>query len=131
MDAVPCPSRFVVTLAVRPAEAVSCVRISGDIDLVDETVRAVAIEKLTPAVAQTVMVDLDDSSFMGSALVGFLVRILHAAPAGSSLVLCRPPRRARWVISATSLRLLAALRDDLPPEWVTPTRELVAVPLAG
>jgi anti-anti-sigma factor len=93
---------------------VDYVRICGDIDLSDSRKLGLAAQRLIVGNAGLVYVDLGGVTFMGSTMIGFLVRITDSGRVRRQLVLCRPTPMGRRVIALTELDKLATIRPDLP-----------------
>jgi anti-anti-sigma factor len=106
-----------LSIATSPDRCVDFVRIIGDVDLSNVAQLDRAAEQLGGSLATTTYADLGGTTFMGSTLVGFLVRIADVGIAARSLILCRPTPSAYRVIQMTRLEELARIRPDLPPDW--------------
>jgi anti-anti-sigma factor len=103
-----------ISITASPDGSVDYVRIRGDVDLSDVSGLGVAAQRLIAADAGLVYVDLGGVTFMGSTLVGFLVRIADSGRVRRPVVLCRPTPMARRVIGLTDLAELVSVRPDLP-----------------
>ena len=99
------------------AGTLACVRLSGDIDISSEKELSVLAAQL--AGYQTVYLDLARVAFAGSALVHFLVALVHALPAKACLLVCRPQPMTLTLMNVTSVDLLIPVRADLPVGWLT------------
>ena len=97
--------------------AADFVQILGDVDLSDSRALGLAARQLIDAAATVVYVDLAGTTFMGSTLIAFLVRVGEGNHSDRSLVLCRPTPAARRVMHMTHLDELAQVRPDLPSGW--------------
>jgi anti-anti-sigma factor len=106
-----------VAVVSRPGNAFSCVRVTGDIDIIAEPGLADAAEQLRAAAPCAVLIDLAGVTFACSTLANFVVRVHNAIPDSASLVLCRPTPQTRHLLDLTDLHLIATFCDHLPPQW--------------
>jgi anti-anti-sigma factor len=119
------PSQDHMRLSVTPSAdgSVDFVRILGDVDLSSSIELDLAAGRLIESPSRVVYVDLAGTTFMGSTLISFLVRVGAEGRDDRSLVLCRPTPAARRVIHMTLLDELAEVRPDLPHPWPDNTVE--------
>jgi anti-anti-sigma factor len=97
--------------------SVSFVRILGDVDLSDCAQLDLAARQLHDGPATGIYVDLAGTTFVGSTLLGFLVRVANDGHERRTLVLCRPTAAARRIIHLTGLDELAYVQSELPSSW--------------
>jgi anti-anti-sigma factor len=124
--AVYAPDQMRLSIMASPDRSIDFVRILGDVDLSDVAQLDRAAQQLGGSTATTTYADLAGTTFMGSTLVSFLVRIANVGTAARSLIVCRPTPTARRVIQMTGLEQVARVRFDLPPGWPANADELPA-----
>jgi anti-anti-sigma factor len=120
------PDQMRLSVVTSADRSVVFVRIVGDVDLSNVAQLDRAAEQLGGSIARTIYADLGGTTFMGSTLVTFLVRIANVGIAARSLILCRPTPSARRVIQMTGLEEFARIRADLPPDWPDSADDLTA-----
>lgn len=108
-------SSLAISVAPTMRREYACVRIAGDVDMADHAAFAEALAQLDRLRCAKVCVDLAGIRFAGTALLGFLVRVINCAAPGAPVLLCRPARMTRRLIELSFLDTLATVRDDLPP----------------
>ena len=117
-------SKFDVAMAVTADQYAVCVRMAGDIDLAGEPDLARLAEDLAATRCSRVDIDLQPVTFAGSTLINFLFRLAQ----NTSVTLCRPGAMTRQLITLTGLNELAAVRTDLPADWIaTSARDSIQI----
>lgn len=113
-------NRMVIDLAVTPGDKAVCVHIAGDVDVFGEPELAGVVGQLAATRCGSVYIGLAGVTFAGATLVNFLFRLPARLPGHASMVLCRPDAMMRRMIQLTSLNDVAAVRADLPSDWIAP-----------
>jgi len=86
--------------------------LTGDIDLAASAVLSETVDWLTATAPLSVLVDLSEVTFAGSALPNFVARVSQAMPSGTELVLWRARPATGLVLRITDMATIATLRDD-------------------
>jgi anti-anti-sigma factor len=115
--AVSAQDQMSLSIATSSDGSTGFVRILGDVDLSDSQELGIAAQRILTTPTTTLYVDLGGTTFIGSTLIAFLVRIGEGDGVRRVLVLCRPTPTARRVIQMTDLGKTARLQPDLPPQW--------------
>jgi anti-anti-sigma factor len=113
-------SQLSISVAPTSHRDYACVRIAGDVDMGGHAVFVEALAHLDRLRCRNVCVDLAGINFAGSALLGFLVRVINSVAPGVSVLLCRPGQLTRRLIELSFLDTIATVRDDMPPETAEP-----------
>ena len=112
---------FTVTGRTDTNGPVALVCLVGEIDIAAaEALSDVADHLSTLAPHAEVVVDLAEVSFACSTLPNFLDRVHRTLAADATLTLCRSTPNTRWVLQATGIEQIAALRADLPDSCEAP-----------
>ncbi len=107
--------QLVVIVTPTSRREYACVRITGDVEMSGQAVFSQAMAYLDRLRCGNVCVDLSGVDFGGTALLGFLVRIINSVAPDTSVQLCRPNALTRRLIELSFLDTIATVRDDLPP----------------
>ena len=107
-------NRTVILVEQTSDHAYTYVHIGGDVDPLAPAACTTALNQLAGCRPTTLCVDLAEVEFADTALLTFLVRVINCAPAGTSVLLCRPTRTVRRLLQLSFLDAIATARDDLP-----------------
>jgi anti-anti-sigma factor len=100
---------FSIVVTVAPERRRADLVLVGEMDICAYPVLADAVDQVAAAAPQVAVVDLAAITFAGSVLLNFLARIHQALPAGSELVVCRPPPGVRRILDLADMQQLAAI----------------------
>jgi hypothetical protein len=65
-----------------------------------------------------VHIDLDGMTFAGCSLINFVFRLACQVSGHAAVNRCRPPSMAHQLIELTGVAGVAAVRHDLPADWI-------------
>lgn len=116
----PSDTGFAVTVRVGADGPVMVVCLAGEIDAAAAATLTEAADHLSSVATADIVVDLSEVTFACSTLPNFLDRVHRDLPTGSELTVCRPTPNTRWVLQATGMDRIAALRSDLPESAESP-----------
>ena len=106
------PGLTVVARAVPGRDRRTYLRLAGEIDMASSPVLSKTVDWLTASAPVSLLVDLSELTFAGSALPNFVVRVRHALPDGAELILWRAGQDTEWVLRATNMDIIATIRDE-------------------
>ena len=104
----------VIEVADTPGQGYTYVRIVGDVDPSASGTMNMALDQLARARCAMICVDLADTGCAETGLLTFLIQVINCAPAGASVLLCRPGLSTRRVLHLSFLDTIAIVCDDLP-----------------